>query len=103
MTQLNLSNMVNLTGEDLALVLSPRLRPKLQAVFLLENPQVFVESVSALGCGYELHHSGLLRHSVVSYLEEKRTGSLAFLDFSARENAPLGRCDLRLVACPGFP
>lgn len=87
MRQLNFSNMANLTGEDLALVLSPRPGPKLQAVFLLENPQISVESLSALGCGYELHHSGLLRHSVVGYLEEKRTGSLAFLDFSARENA----------------
>ena len=81
MTRLNLSNMPALTNEGLSEILYPgprRIvtneglseifypgsRRILQAVYLMENPQISVETLCTLGCIYDVFHTELLRRSI---------------------------------------
>ena len=56
--------MPNLTNEGLSLVLVSGSKRVFEAVYLMENPQISIQSLCALGCACDLYHSGLLRRFV---------------------------------------
>ena len=59
--------MPNFLSESVVLVLSWEPGPNLQAVSLLENPQVSVELSSASSCESKLYLPGLLQNPVTSH------------------------------------
>lgn len=95
MRRLNLSHMPNLTSEGLASVLVPGLRQRLLGVYLMENPQISVESLCPLNCACDVYHSELLRRSIThkpvipNSLGERDSArpTLPHLDFLIGENA----------------
>ena len=93
--RLNLSNMPNLTSEGLASVLNHGRTPRYLCVYLMENPQISIESLCTLKCACDLYHSELLRRSIVHKpLEPDTNGErdstrspLSILDFPVGGNA----------------
>lgn len=95
MTHLNLSNMPKLTNEGFPSILFLSPSNALQAVYLMENPQISVETICNLRCSCELYHSELLRRAIIESQagmrnpgESKLSGSLLpSSNFSVGANA----------------
>ncbi|CAF9933987.1 MAG: hypothetical protein ALECFALPRED_005807 [Alectoria fallacina] len=86
MTRLNLSNLPNFTNEGLSLVLVSGPKRVFEAVYLIKNPQISIQSLCALGCACHLYHSDLLRR----FVDQEKSGSarplLLHLNFTIGEN-----------------
>ncbi|CAD6591967.1 MAG: hypothetical protein ASARMPRED_005887 [Alectoria sarmentosa] len=87
MTRLNLSNMPNLTNEGLSLVLVSGSKRVFEAVYLMENPQISIQPLCALGCACDLYHSGLLRRFVKQGKYGTVRPPLLHANFAIGENA----------------
>ena len=95
MRRLNLSNMPNLTNEGLSRILSSSKKQVLQALYLMENPQISLKTLCTLRYAGDIFHSELLGRSITDYEKDMRglerwkppRRPMSSLDFPVRDNA----------------
>ena len=95
MRRLNLSNMPNLTNECLSRMLSSSKKNVLQALYLMENPQISLERLCTLRFAGDILHSELLGRSIMDYggneggqeWWERPRRPMSSFDFPVRDNA----------------